>query len=65
MARHKIVWSHRAKIRLFEILDYFAERNSSKTYSEKPYHKFNKGLKLLILMLALDQGKKRYDNELF
>jgi len=48
MVRRKIVWSHLARIRLFEIMEYFAERNKSKTYSEKLYRKFNKELKLLL-----------------
>ncbi len=48
MAKRKIIWSHRARIRLFEILEYFAERNKSKTYSEKLYRRLNKELKLLI-----------------
>ncbi|NJO89348.1 MAG: type II toxin-antitoxin system RelE/ParE family toxin [Chloroflexia bacterium] len=47
MAKHTIVWSHRAKIKLYEILEYFVERNKSKTYSEKLYRKFNKELRLL------------------
>jgi len=47
MAKRKIVWSHRARIKLYEILKYFADRNKSKTYSEKLYRKFNKELRLL------------------
>lgn len=47
MVRRKIVWSHRANIRLFEILDFYAERNKSRAYSIKLYHKFNRELKLL------------------
>ncbi len=48
MAKRLIIWSHRAKIRLFEILEYFEKRNKSKAYSEKLYRKFNKELKLLL-----------------
>lgn len=48
MVKRKIVWSHLARIRLFEIMEYFAERNKSKAYSEKLYRKFNKELKLLL-----------------
>jgi plasmid stabilization system protein ParE len=48
MAKHKIVWSHRAEIKLFEILDYYLNRNKSNTYSKKLYKKFNKELSLLI-----------------
>jgi plasmid stabilization system protein ParE len=47
MAKRKIVWSHRARIKLFEILHYFSERNKSNRYSAKLYQKFNKELNLL------------------
>ncbi len=42
MVKRKIVWSHRAKIKLFEILDFYTERNKSDTYSKKLYKKFKK-----------------------
>ncbi len=48
MVARKIIWSNSAKIKLYEILKYFAERNKSKTYSEKLYKKFNKEIRLLI-----------------
>ncbi len=48
MAKRKIVWSHRARIRLFEILEYFAVRNGNKIYSEKLYRQFNQELNLLL-----------------
>lgn len=48
MAKRKIVWSHRANIKLFKILDYYAERNGSSTYSKKLYKKFKTELSLLI-----------------
>ena len=48
MAKRKIVWSHRANIKLFEILDFYAERNKSTTYSKKLYKKFKKELLLLL-----------------
>lgn len=35
MDKRKIIWSHRAKIRLFQILEFYAERNQSKAYSVK------------------------------
>ena len=47
MAKRKIVWSHRARIKLFMILDFYSERNKSKTYSKKLYARFNKELLLL------------------
>lgn len=48
MAKYKIVWSHRAKISLFAILDFYTERNKSTAYSQKLYIKFKKELSLLI-----------------
>ena len=35
MGKRKIIWSHRAKIHLFQILEFYAERNKSKVYSLK------------------------------
>ncbi len=48
MAKRKIVWSHRAGIKLLMILEFYSERNKSKTYSEKLYTKFNMELSLLV-----------------
>lgn len=48
MAKQKIVWSHRARIKLLMILEFYSERNKSKTYSKKLYTKFNKELALLL-----------------
>ena len=48
MAKRKIVWSHRARIKLLMILEFYSERNKSKTYSKKLYTKFNKELSLLL-----------------
>ena len=48
MVKRKIIWSHKAKIKLYEIIEYYAKRNKSKTYSAKLYKKFNKELKLLL-----------------
>jgi plasmid stabilization system protein ParE len=47
MAKRKIVWSHSANIKLFQILDFYAQRNGNRTYSIKLYKKFVKELKLL------------------
>ncbi len=47
MAKRKVVWSHRARIRLLMIIEFYSERNKSKTYSKKLYTKFNKELSLL------------------
>ena len=47
MAKLKIVWSQRANIKLFEILDFYTNRNKSTTYSTKLYKRFTKELRLL------------------
>jgi hypothetical protein len=48
MAKRKIVWSNRAKIKLYEILEFYIKRNHSKVYSLKLYRSINKELKLLL-----------------
>jgi len=48
MAKRKIVWSHRARIKLLMILEFYNERNNGKTYSKKLYTKFCKELSLLL-----------------
>jgi addiction module RelE/StbE family toxin len=48
MAKRKIVWSNRAKIKLYEILKFYNERNNSNKYSEKLYRRFTKELKILL-----------------
>jgi plasmid stabilization system protein ParE len=47
MAKRKIIWSHRAKIKLYDVLKYYFNRNKNNTYSEKLFKRFNKELKLL------------------
>jgi len=48
MAKRKIIWSNRARIKLFKILEYYIERNKNKTYSSKLYKTFNKEFKILL-----------------
>lgn len=48
MAKIKIIWSHRAEIKLFKILEFYSERNKSSYYSKKLYQKINKELKILL-----------------
>lgn len=48
MAKRKIIWSHRAEIRLLEILEFYAERNKSKIYSAKLYQRLNRELHILL-----------------
>lgn len=47
MVKRKINWSHRARINLYKILEFFIKRNKSKSYSVKLYDKFNRELNLL------------------
>ena len=47
MGKRKIIWSHRANIKLFTILDFYTLRNNSKSYSIRLYKKFKKEVKLL------------------
>ena len=56
MAKRKIIWSHRARIKLFEILNFYVDRNKSKKHSEKLYKKFTETLRLL--QKHPDLGKK-------
>ena len=48
MAKSKIVWSNRAIKRLYGILEFYDQRNKSKTYSEKFYQLLQKQVKILI-----------------
>jgi len=48
MVKRKIVWSHRAKITRYKILEYYKDRNKSNTYSIKLNRRFNKELGLLL-----------------
>jgi plasmid stabilization system protein ParE len=48
MAKRKIVWSNRAKIRLYAILDFYIVRNKSKTYSIKLQKLISKEVNLLL-----------------
>lgn len=47
MGKRKIIWSDRAKKKLFEILEFYEQRNNSKTFSIKLYQRFKKELSLL------------------
>jgi len=48
MAKRKIVWSNRAKIRLYAILDFYIVRNKSKVYSIKLQKLISKEVKILL-----------------
>ena len=53
MAKRKVVWSHKAKIKLTEILDFYYQRNKSKTYPTRLYREFQKSIRLLIKQPSL------------
>ena len=40
MAKRNIVWSKKAEIKLFDILDFYKVRNGNTNYSNKLYQKF-------------------------
>uniref|UniRef100_UPI00338E8A33 type II toxin-antitoxin system RelE/ParE family toxin n=1 Tax=Algoriphagus sp. TaxID=1872435 RepID=UPI00338E8A33 len=48
MGKRKLIWSHLAKIRLFEILDFYTHRNKSSDFSKKLYREFYQKLRLTI-----------------
>ncbi len=47
MAKRKIIWSPRAKLDFFEILDFYYKRNGTKTYSKKLNSNIRKSIRLL------------------
>ena len=47
MARRKIIWSHRAKLRRYEILEFYIARNKSKVFSKKLNNQFDKSIRLI------------------
>lgn len=47
MAKRKIIWSHRARIALYNILKFYSERNKSKSYSARLYKKINQNIRIL------------------
>ena len=47
MAKCKIIWSNRAIKRLYGILEFYDQRNKSKTYSKKLHQLLQKQVKVL------------------
>jgi len=47
MDKLKIVWSHKAETKLFQILDFYTERNQSKSYSIKLNSRIRKQLSII------------------
>jgi plasmid stabilization system protein ParE len=48
MVKSQLVWSPRARIKLYDILKFYTDRNKSKKYSERLYRTINKELRLLV-----------------
>ena len=63
MAKRKIVWSADSSNDLYEIMDFYNNRNKSKTYSQKLYKNIQHKLKTLDFSIALPQ--KTSDKKLF
>ena len=53
MVKRKIIWSHWARIALYSILNFYAERNKSKSYSARLYKKINQNIRILKKYLGL------------
>ena len=49
MGKRKIIWTDRASLKLHDILNYYSQRNKSKTYSITLFKKFKLKLKMLVL----------------
>ena len=47
MAKQRIIWSPRAKLDLFDILDFYYKRNGTKAYNIKLNADFRRVIKLL------------------
>ncbi|MFC1732559.1 type II toxin-antitoxin system RelE/ParE family toxin [candidate division KSB1 bacterium] len=47
MAKRKVIWSHRAQIKRYEILEFYLKRNKSNIYSKKLNSLINKEINLL------------------
>jgi len=47
MAKRKIIWSSKAKLDLFKILEYLHKRNGSKTYCKKLNARIRRSVRLL------------------
>ena len=47
MVNRKIIWSQRAQMKLFEVFEYYTQRNKNKAYSIKLYRRFVKELLIL------------------
>jgi plasmid stabilization system protein ParE len=53
MAKGRIIWSHKARIKLTQILEFYNDRNQSNTFSTKLYWEIQKSIKLLLKQPSL------------
>ena len=53
MAKGRIIWSHMARIKLTQILEFYNERNQNNNFSAKLYREIQKSLKLLLKQPSL------------
>lgn len=63
MGKRKIIWSTGSSLDMFEIMDYYANRNKSKEYSLRLYSEIQLMLKTLDFSVTLPQ--KTSDSKLF
>lgn len=47
MGKGKIIWSVKANLKLFEILEFYSQRNKSKSYSVKLYKRIQQEVSIL------------------
>jgi hypothetical protein len=55
MAKRKVIWTEKSLFEMFDIMDYYAARNKSKTYSNKLHTEIKQKLKMLDFTIALPQ----------
>lgn len=48
MVKYKVKWSIEARLDLFDILDFYTQRNGNAVYSKKLFLKINKSIGLII-----------------
>jgi toxin YoeB len=63
MERKKVVWTRKAEIQLFSVMDYYAERNQSDCYSLKLELEINDALENLDFSVSLP--KKVFNQPLY
>lgn len=63
MEKQKVIWTRKAEIQLFSIMDYYAERNKSDVYSLKLENEINKKLSNINFTVSLP--KKSSDENIY